>query len=64
MSTCISRARRDAHVASELFSVFVTAPFLWWIGGKPSNATLGAALRMLAVGEAAIDAYLLTQWRK
>lgn len=65
MSTCISRARRDAHVASELFSAFVTAPFLYWIGGKTNNPSLGTALRALAVAEAAIDGYLLMfMWRK
>lgn len=65
VTACISKARRDAHVATELFTVFVTAPLLWHIGGKVENRTLGNALRALGVVEGIIDAWLLLfQWPK
>lgn len=60
MSACITRKRRDAHIASEVLTVAFTVPFLWHVAKQPGlDEKVRLGLRAISVGSLLIDGYLL-----
>lgn len=61
----ISEQQKRTHMTSEAIGLFIAAPLLFWVSTKQKKGSPEQiALISIALGTAAIDAYLLEKYRK